>query len=252
MMKRMLITAGLAVLLAAGTALPGRADETTTRLVKLNGTVQIQQGGQGDWATLLSARLMSPGDAGQTGDDSNAKIAVVDNDQYLRLFPDTTVTFLGVTQQGGKTVYQTVLTKGSMVAEMRPMQGNPRRMEIKTPAATLSIRGCSLYIQLGGAAGGGVIAKALVDSGYVQFPDGTLYMISPGAAINITGGVVTPVPADSVGPPAGFTPTFAGEENQGGPPANPTGSSSASVPTSPGSFLPPPGVHPMPASESHP
>src|SRR5262245_39026196 len=147
-MKVALLSRAAARLVVAGLAPAARAQEAGhVKVVK--GAVQIERGGQKLPATL--GAVVQAGDVVTTGPDGSVGITFLDN-SLLSAGPNSVLAidrfaFDPTTHQGA---FESSLQKGTLaVVSGKLAKASPDAVKVKTPAATLGVRGTEFLVRTG-------------------------------------------------------------------------------------------------------
>jgi hypothetical protein len=146
-MKR---TIALAIAFAAAPLLDSigaQSVEGTAVVRALRGSAKYTTGG-GVWATVKVGTIFRPGSTILTEAGSSVDFFLDGNGQFLRVTPDTTMTFekLGITRTNGENVIDTQLNlmSGRILGSVKKL-AEASRYEINFPSGRAGIRGATDY-----------------------------------------------------------------------------------------------------------
>lgn len=127
----------------------GQPEDTSAEIAAYTGTVEVQSEGSDSWQAADSAEGVSAGDEVRTAADSSAVINYPDQSKTL-MAPQTELSILSmsVDEALGEQVVILEQHLGSTQNYVQPLQTANSRFEIRTPAATVTVRGTSFSVDV--------------------------------------------------------------------------------------------------------
>jgi len=110
------------------------------RAVSIQGTVEVQQGGEGGWTAVTMDQIFCPGDRVRVGENSRADL-ILANQSVLRLNAGSLMTLEGLADETTTVVN---LRKGAAHFFSRIFKG----LQVKTPFLTAGVRGTEFSVSV--------------------------------------------------------------------------------------------------------
>ncbi len=168
--RRTLTALGVMVVLAAAAsaqAAPACTPKIAT-LASVQGTVEVQRAGAGEWLALARDDVLCAGDTVRVGVKSRADVVQLD-ETLLRLAANTSITIEGV-KDGGTAVVDMVAGAAHFLSR------SPASVDVKTPFTVAGVRGTEFFV--------GVERARTVLSVY----DGTVIAANDAGSVRLTHG----------------------------------------------------------------
>lgn len=164
------------------------------------GTVEVQSASDGIWRSLADAGAVNAGDEVRTGDDSSVVLSFPDQSKTLMSpFTELSVLKMNLGEREGDQVIILQQQSGHTQNYVQPLRTAGSRFEIRTPAATVSVRGTSFAVDVDGNG----TTRVAVSEGRVQVAaQGVTITLDAGEGTVVESGrspgVVQPVPTEPI------------------------------------------------------
>ncbi len=114
-----------------------------------SGTVEVQSGAEGAWRSVEDAGAINTGDEVRTGDDSSVVLSFPDQSKTLMSpYTELSVLKMSLDERVGDKVIILQQQSGRTQNYVQPLLTSASRFEIRTPAATVSVRGTSFTVDV--------------------------------------------------------------------------------------------------------
>lgn len=146
-------TAMALALLVVGTVLyqtwVNRSQPLDARVEEVSGPVEVQTGGQEEWAAVQEESVLGSGDSVRTGDGASLSLDFTE-ETVTRVEPNAQVKILEATvaSEGEKQVIVLRQDSGVTHNKVQKLPSADSRFEIRTPAAVISVRGTEFIVDV--------------------------------------------------------------------------------------------------------
>ena len=171
------------------------ASAASTVLSILNGSADVAHGG-GAFAAATDGDLLSGGDRVRTGAASNALISFFDG-STIELEPQAEVTVTDISANDGSITIKLSQSIGRTWSSIHKFTDSRSTYEVKTPAATATVRGTGLDITVGAD---GTTKVAVTDGAAIVNAQGVDVTVAAGTQTTVPQGA-PPAPASPIPPP---------------------------------------------------
>lgn len=130
------------IILSFSNHLPALGDTEKT-VTRINGSVDGRKSNDAAWTPIFASRPLTNGDWARTHSDSLAKIYLEGGHHFVKLYENTLVEMSKVEGEGTNRFIQLKQTLGQIKVNFDKYLGKSQKMEVKTPTATLAVRGTS-------------------------------------------------------------------------------------------------------------
>lgn len=121
------------------------------QIAAYSGTVEVQSAADGGWRSAADAGAISAGDEVRTGDNSSVVLSFPDESKTMMSpYTELSVVEMSLDEDQGDKVIILQQQSGRTQNYVQPLQTAGSRFEIRTPAATISVRGTSFTVDVDG------------------------------------------------------------------------------------------------------
>jgi hypothetical protein len=224
-------------------------ENASVEIAAYQGTVEVQSPGSDTWESAESAGEINSGDDVRTGDESSVVLSFPDDSKTL-MTPHTELRIVRMShdEESGDQIIILQQQSGRTQNYVQPLPSTGSRFEIRTPAATVTVRGTSFSVEVEDDG----TTRVAVSEGRVQVAaQGMTILLDAGQATEVISGstpsVVVPAPtvpipteyATLVFTPAPATTEEPAEEVEATATRQPSATATSSLTPSPSPSAPP-------------